>query len=316
MPNYSALIAQNNKLWATAEYHDAMMATAKAVALRICTPRAVAVYKELERVTTVPWWVIGVIHYREANLSWGRNIAQGDPWNSVSRHVPKGRGPFKSFYAAAVDALTKCAPFAARWKDWSPGGALTLLELYNGTGYEHHGVPSPYVWSGTQHYRRGKYVKDGPAGWDPNVVDKQLGCAILLHCMQENDQSVMGGGGPNPDEYPDPNVPLPTPRPNDIPASAADDPPPSITDRASDVVEDNPDAVDKIKSLIKSKIAWLQGGATVGGIGAAGSSDDSTWAALESLLHKPMFWCVLVMLVCVGLTIFFRWYDHGRGAKK
>jgi len=48
-----------------------------------------------------------------------------------------------------MDALKVCPPHAADWHDWSIGGALTLLEQYNGLGYYHMDRPSPYVWSGT-----------------------------------------------------------------------------------------------------------------------------------------------------------------------
>jgi lysozyme family protein len=129
------------------------------------------------------------------------NLAQGDPWNRQSVHVPKGRGPFNSFEEAAIDALANCAPNAAKNKDWSAGGALTLLERYNGLGYAAKGLPSPYVWAGTDQYTKGKYVADGV--FDPNYVDRQLGCAGLLIAM-----GVTFGEIPLP-----PDIPAPEPQP-------------------------------------------------------------------------------------------------------
>ncbi len=99
---------------------------------------------------------------------------------------PKRAGPFASWDAAAVDALTNCAFYAARWRDWSPGGLLTLLEQYNGLRIREPGRPSPYIWAGTDQYVRGRYVADGQ--YDPNVVDNQPGCAGLLLAMAEIDQ--------------------------------------------------------------------------------------------------------------------------------
>ncbi|WP_315704528.1 MULTISPECIES: hypothetical protein [unclassified Bradyrhizobium] len=145
-------------------------------------------YQAVEKVTRVPWPVIAVIHERECSQSWGGSLAQGDPWNKVSVHVPAGRGPFGSWEEAAVDALVNCPPHAARWKDWSVAGALTLLEQYNGLGYARRGVPSPYVWAGTNQYRAGKYVRDGV--YDPVAVDRQLGCAGLLMAMMGLDPSI------------------------------------------------------------------------------------------------------------------------------
>jgi lysozyme family protein len=65
---------------------------------------------------------------------------------------------------------------------------LTLLERYNGLGYAIRGVPSPYVWSGTDQYKSGKYIADHV--YDPNAVDKQLGCAGLLLAMIALDSTI------------------------------------------------------------------------------------------------------------------------------
>jgi lysozyme family protein len=146
-------------------------------------------YQLVSANTGVPWWFIAVVHERESGQDWSRSLAQGDPWDQVSTHVPAGRGPFGSWEDAADDALTNCAPFPARNHDWSVGGSLTMLEQYNGLGYATRGIPSPYVWSGTDQYTSGKYIRDGV--FDPNVVDRQLGCAGLLLAMKSIDPSVL-----------------------------------------------------------------------------------------------------------------------------
>jgi hypothetical protein len=102
--------------------------------------------------------------------------------------VPAGRGPFASFEDAAIDALVNCAPHAARNKDWSIGGMLTLLEQYNGLSYANANRPSPYIWSGTDQYKTGKVVRDhGPI---EEIVDKQLGCAGLIIAMMGLDNTI------------------------------------------------------------------------------------------------------------------------------
>jgi lysozyme family protein len=148
-------------------------------------------YKVVETQTGVPWFFIAVAHERESSQDWTASLAQGDPWNKVSVHVPAGRGPFPSWEAAAVDALVNCHPYAARNTDWSVGGLLTMLERYNGLGYANKGIPSPYVWSGTDQYNSGKYVRDGV--FDANAVDKQLGCAGLLLAMVALDPTILSG---------------------------------------------------------------------------------------------------------------------------
>lgn len=175
MTDLSKLIVDNAARWATAKITGVGFGT---VALRLCDPDARTQYDQLSAKTNVPWYAIAVIHEREASQDWHANIAQGDPWNRVSRHDPTGRGPFTSWQDAGYDALVNCAPHAAKWTDWSTGGLLTLLEQYNGLGYYFKGVPSPYIWSGTNAYKSGKYTRDHY--FDPDVVDSQLGCAGLL----------------------------------------------------------------------------------------------------------------------------------------
>ncbi|MEH2513961.1 lysozyme family protein [Nitrobacteraceae bacterium AZCC 1564] len=186
MPDLASLRARNAARWANAKLTRA--SEFGPVAARLAAPAAKARYQAIEAKTGVPWFFIAVVHQRESSQDWSRSLAQGDPWNKKSTHVPKGRGPFASFEDAAVDALTNCAPYAARNTDWSIGGLLTLLEQYNGLGYFNRGLPSPYVWSGTDQYIKGKYVADGK--FDPNVVDKQLGCAGLILAMMQIDSSI------------------------------------------------------------------------------------------------------------------------------
>ena len=188
MTDIVALKAANAARWKAMHTDPALAHTLDVVAARLVAPAAKQRYRSVGAQTKVPWYAIAVIHERESSQSWAASLAQGDPWNQVSIHVPRGRGPFASWEAAAVDALANCAPFAARWTDWSIGGLLTLLEEYNGLGYAMRGVPSPYIWAATDQYRSGKYIADGH--YDPNAVDHQLGCAALLARMAIADKTI------------------------------------------------------------------------------------------------------------------------------
>jgi lysozyme family protein len=210
MVDMAALRALNTQRWAQAVPTRNFISVAKSL---VAEP-AKAQYTTVQQYTGVPWFVIAVIHERESNQNWKGSLAQGDPWNTVSIHVPSGRGPFQSWIAAAIDALVNCSPHAASNHDWSVGGTLTLLESYNGLGYASRGLPSPYIWSGTNQYKSGKYVADGV--FKPDVVDVQLGCAGLLMSMAKLDSSVQLGG----------QAPPPSPQPPDVVASSsASDPP-------------------------------------------------------------------------------------------
>ena len=184
MTDLVALQRTNTQRWANAKPTRDFATIAK----RLTAADAVSRYQAVSAETGVPWPVIAVIHERECSQDWTRSLAQGDPWDRVSVHVPAGRGPFKSWEDAAVDALNDCAPYAGRNKDWSIGALLTKLEEYNGLGYAARGVPSPYVWAGTDQYRSGKYVRDGV--YDPNVIDSQPGCAGLLMAMKALDPAI------------------------------------------------------------------------------------------------------------------------------
>lgn len=213
-----SLIAANARRWQAMQIRPSLIPSLDRVARRLVAPSAKTRYQEVAAATRVPWFIIAVIHEREASQSWAANIAQGDPWNAVSRHVPKGRGPFSSWKDAALDALINCAPYAARWNNWTAGGALTLLEHYNGLGYANRGMPSPYIWASSDQYSKGKYVADGV--FDPDAVDRQLGCAALIARMAALDSSIAFADRPAvPTPKPTP-VPKPVPKPRPVPAPA------------------------------------------------------------------------------------------------
>lgn len=175
------LIVLNQHRWDQCKINSDKVNSFKQVANRLTAPNAVARYKAVEARTRVPWWFIAVVHEREASQKWDRSLAQGDPWDRKSIHVPANRGPFNSWEDAAYDALVNCPPYAARNTDWSIGNALTMLEKYNGLGYYRKGVPSPYIWAGTNQYVKGKYIADGV--YSSTAVDTQLGVAGLLKTM-------------------------------------------------------------------------------------------------------------------------------------
>jgi lysozyme family protein len=192
------LIAQNGARWHAMHLRANRIGVFDATAKRLCAADAKFRYQALEKATGVPWFVVAVIHEREASQRWTAQLGQGDPLNEVSRHDPQGRGPFlthpgdvpgnDAFHRGALDALINCGPWAARWKDWTPGGACTLLEEYNGLGYAAMGVPSAYVWSGSDQYVSGKYVADHV--YRASAVDVQEGCAPLISRMMTIDSSI------------------------------------------------------------------------------------------------------------------------------
>lgn len=135
----------------------------------------------------VPWYLIAVLHLRESSSDFSTYLGNGEPLNRVTRLVPKGRGPFKSFYDGAMDALR--IDGLSSVLDWRLEKTLYYTELYNGPGYYNHGLPSPYLWGGTDQQRKGKFTSDGR--WDASVMDMQPGCAPIIRMLSEADKSII-----------------------------------------------------------------------------------------------------------------------------
>ena len=68
-------------------------------------------------------------------------------------------------------------------KDWSLERVLYRWEQYNGFGYHWRDAKTPYLWSFSNHYVKGKYVSDGR--YDPNYVSQQCGAAVTLKALVE-----------------------------------------------------------------------------------------------------------------------------------
>ncbi|MCS3725514.1 hypothetical protein [Bradyrhizobium betae] len=192
----AAMIAANEAVFAKAQIRPEWQGRIDVAARRLCEPKTKAWFTEesarLKRKGyDVPWFMIAVTKEMEAgpDPQFLRSIAQGDRWDRISVNVPKGRGPFDDWHEAADDALIKCAPYMALWKNWTMGGALTISMKYNGLGYFTKGVPNPYLFSGTTAYSSGKYVRDSV--FDPQAVSAQVGIAALLLGMQKFDASVV-----------------------------------------------------------------------------------------------------------------------------
>jgi hypothetical protein len=68
--------------------------------------------------------------------------------------------------------------------DWTPARMAYEWEKYNGFGYRRAGRPlSPYLWSGSMHYTKGKFVADHK--YDPNAVSQQIGTMCLLKALKD-----------------------------------------------------------------------------------------------------------------------------------
>jgi len=142
-------------------------------------------YVPIERATGVPWYMIALLHMREASNDFSKGLAQGDRWDRVSHNKPIC-GPFKSFFDSAVWALKHDGLTAIH--DYRLEKQIYYHEIFNGLGYEMRNLPSPYIWGGTNQQRAGKYVKDGV--FSRTEWDSQPGVAPIMKMMAEIDPTI------------------------------------------------------------------------------------------------------------------------------
>ena len=143
-------------------------------------------YQTIEGLTDVPWYIVAVIHSLESSQRFNKHLHNGDPLTARTVQVPAGRpvvgNPPFTFEESAIDALV--FERFDRVEDWTLPGALFRLESFNGFGSRARGINTPYLWSFSTHYTKGKFVADGV--FDPNAVSSQCGAAVLLRRMIDN----------------------------------------------------------------------------------------------------------------------------------
>jgi lysozyme family protein len=168
-------------LWARAEIKPERVAAAAAIASKLAGNSSR--YEAVAGSVGAPWWFVAIIHQMEADADFTKHLHNGDPLTRRTVHVPRGRPaagkpPF-TWEESAVDALT--LEGIAAVPKWTTPRALYQFEKYNGFGYFEHGINSPYVWSFTTLYDKGKYTADGR--FDPSAVSQQCGAAAILKAM-------------------------------------------------------------------------------------------------------------------------------------
>lgn len=184
------------RLWASMELRPSKAAVVEEWARKIIDYKA-GRYGAVEKATGVPWFVVGILHLMEAGLGkngeprFDRHLHNGDPLSAKTWQVPKGRPPGDppwTWAQSAADALMMHN--LHKVSEWPLERIMFEVERYNGWGYRsyHPGTLSPYLWSFTNHYARGKYVADGK--WDPNAVSGQCGAMALLKKCAELDPDV------------------------------------------------------------------------------------------------------------------------------
>ncbi|MEZ4237003.1 MAG: peptidoglycan-binding protein [Myxococcota bacterium] len=156
-------------------------------------------YQAVAERAGVPAMLVAAIHYREGSSNFGTYLHNGQKLGRTTTIVPKGI-KFDDWDDAAVHALKMKSKLrdevglTADSRD--PVAMATYAEAYNGLGYHKKGLPSPYLYAGSDVYEKGMYVSDGK--FSKNTVDKRLGVMTILQAMDGFDPKAVGAAGPAP----------------------------------------------------------------------------------------------------------------------
>lgn len=148
-------------------------------------------YEEAAARTGTLWWFVGIVHALEASFNFNGHLHNGDPLTRRTVHVPRGRPPAwnppSDWVSSAVDAII----FEGNSGEniWRLPEVLYRFERYNGFGYRPRGINSPYLWSFSNHYTRGKFVSDG--SFSASAVSKQCGAAVILKALVDAGDAVV-----------------------------------------------------------------------------------------------------------------------------
>lgn len=184
----NALTEEYLDLFATLEIDSSRFADVDNIVDKIVANKAL--YESVSNTVDAPWFFIAAIHNMESSLRFDRHLHNGDRLTARTTHVPAGRpaegNPPFTWEESAADALALRK--IDRVDNWSLDRILYELEGYNGWGYRkfHQHVKSPYLWSFSNHYTRGKYIADGT--WSDTAASRQCGAAVIIKRLEQRDE--------------------------------------------------------------------------------------------------------------------------------
>lgn len=181
-----AAAAEYVRLFQTCVIRDDKKGEIAKIAARLARAPRKTIYEQVSRATNVPWFVIGVMHTMECSMDLNSHLHNGDPLAERTVQVPAKRpkvwDPPTDWVSSAIDAIAYDKLDGKR--DWDLATTLFRLEIYNGCRSRKNGINTPYLWSFSNHYTKGKFVKDNV--WSPTAVSRQAGAAVILKHMAEN----------------------------------------------------------------------------------------------------------------------------------
>jgi lysozyme family protein len=143
-------------------------------------------YDAVATQTAMPTELLAAIHWREASGRFDRNLSNGWKLTEKSEIEPRD-GPYLTWEESALWILKQ-----SYWKSIKTTVGLeahtrdlvilaSFAECWNGVSYSQtHGIASPYVFSGTDVYVKGKFLETPKKVFVPDLVDRQIGVVPML----------------------------------------------------------------------------------------------------------------------------------------
>ena len=154
-------------------------------------------YEAVAAQVNLPAELIAALHFRESSGDFNTYLHQGDPLGRPAVNHPRNIPVFHQWEEAAIHALSDRHKAGIQddlsiTQDTEDMAALgSYAEYYNGLGYHNRGRVSPYVYAGTDHYKSGKYVRDGV--FDSQAVDQQLGVLAMVQVLKGKADTPLAG---------------------------------------------------------------------------------------------------------------------------
>jgi len=190
---------KNKKLFENINYRKNMMRPLKKVATEMQKYKE-EYFEPVAKKAGVPWELVAAIHYRECGNNFSKfntYLHNGQKLGTPTTIVPKGKNfpnNKNGWISAAEDALINTVRVQEIGTEFQYDNtdhlikSAAIAELFNGPGYRKKGATSPYVFSGTNRYSSGKYVKDGV--FDPSEIDKQSGIIAIMTALDMAERNI------------------------------------------------------------------------------------------------------------------------------
>ncbi len=179
-PPFEKAKAEYRRLFETAKIRSKYASSVNWYVSKLLSEKNQGRWNQVAQELCCPWYFVGIIHAMEAGFNFRSHLHNGDSLRRKTRNIPRNRPPVwnppNDWQSSAIDAL-KYDGFD-NVTGWSLERTLYRWEGYNGWRSRRNGINTPYLWSFSNQYSKGKFVADNV--WDPNAVSKQCGAAVML----------------------------------------------------------------------------------------------------------------------------------------